>query len=109
MPGQALAPAGPERGVGAQVGWYVACEGRSGSRAEVVPERAGFFLSGWAQGWAANPLPLSRRRFAGKPTPDETIFATVYQSASSQKGMYPGAEAAGAGGRAGFVGFLCML
>ncbi|GAB4816671.1 hypothetical protein N2152v2_003717 [Parachlorella kessleri] len=28
--------------------------------------------------------------FAGKPTPDETIFATVYQSSSSQKGLYPG-------------------
>lgn len=28
--------------------------------------------------------------FAGEPTPDETIFATVYQSASAQKGMYPG-------------------
>jgi hypothetical protein len=29
-------------------------------------------------------------RFAGKPTPDEAIFATMYASASSQKGLYPG-------------------
>lgn len=28
--------------------------------------------------------------FAGKPTPDEAIFATMYASASSQKGLYPG-------------------
>jgi hypothetical protein len=29
-------------------------------------------------------------KYAGKPTPDEAIFATVYASASSQKGLYPG-------------------
>lgn len=29
-------------------------------------------------------------RFAGKPTPDEAIFATMYASAGSQKGLYPG-------------------
>ncbi|KAL4860184.1 Vacuolar protein sorting/targeting protein 10 [Chlorella vulgaris] len=28
--------------------------------------------------------------YAGKPTPDEAIFATMYASADSQKGLYPG-------------------
>lgn len=29
-------------------------------------------------------------KFANKPTPDEAIFATVYISSGSQKGLYPG-------------------